>query len=266
MRLQKNIAGREYHADTASPTNLEGPVSKSMLWRFSESAFKWRYGKPPVSTAAMDLGSLVHSLCFTPDSVTEDYAVSEFDSFRTKAAQEWRDAQVGKTVITQETMSKAQDIADVVMNDQELFSLGEKDYEVAVYASIGATPVKGMVDIAPRHGNVLADLKTTSTIGSLDALTRLVVNRGYHWQAALYLDLWNAVTGENRDQFWFLFVETDAPHETAWVSLPPKLIDLGREGYMNAIAKFQNCLAKDVWPRTIEGVQEIPVPKWLSVE
>ena len=266
MRLIKNIAGKEYHADTCSPTNLEGPVSKSMLWKFSESAFKWRHSKPEKPSAAMELGSLVHALCFTPDSVADEFAVSEFDSFRTKAAQEWRDAQVGKTVITQETMNKAQDIADVVMNDQELFSLGEKDYEVALYASIGATQVKGMVDIAPRHGNVLADLKTTSSIGSLDALTRLVVNRGYHWQAALYLDLWNAVTGENRDQFRFLFVETDAPHETAWVSFFPRLIDLGREGYMNAIAKFQNCLANDVWPRKIEGVQEISVPKWLSVE
>ncbi len=266
MRIQKNIAGKEYHADTCSPQNLEGPVSKSMLWKFSESAFKWRHSKAEKPSAAMELGSLVHALCFTPDAVADEFAVSEFDSFRTKAAQEWRDAQVGKTVITQETMSKAQDIADVVMNDPHLFSLGEKDYEVALYASIGATPVKGMVDIAPRHGNVLADLKTTSSIGSLDALTRLVVNRGYHWQAALYLDLWNAVTGENREQFWFLFVETDAPHETAWVSLDPGLIDIGRVGYMNAIAKWQNCLANDIWTRTIEGVQEITTPKWLSVE
>jgi hypothetical protein len=265
IHQQKNIAGREYHADTASPSNLRGAVSRSMLWAFSQSAYKWRYGKPSTPSPAMEFGSLVHSLCFTPDAVADEFAVSEFDSFRTKAAQEWRDAQVGKAVITQETMNKAQDIVDVVMNDPHLFSLGEKDYEVVVCANIGETPVKGMVDIAPRHGNVLADLKTTGNIGSLDAVMKTVINRGYHWQAALYLDLWNAVTGEDRDQFQFLFVETDSPHETAWVSLDQKMLEIGRSGYMNAIARWQNCLAKDEWPRTIEGVQEITTPIWLSV-
>lgn len=264
--LEKNKPGREYHADTATPLNLDGMVSKSMLWGFHQSPFKWRYGKhEKTSSQAMDLGGLVHALCFTPKSVSEEFAVSEFDNFRTKAAQEWREAQVGKTVVTQDMMAVANEMADCIMNTEELFFLGDKDYEVAAYASIGSTTVKGMIDIAPRHGKVLADLKTTGTIGSLDALQRLIVNRGYHWQAALYLDLWNAATGEERDEFMFLFIETETPYETAWVKLSPALINVGRTGYMNAIALWQNCLAKNAWPRTIEGVQEIDVPKWLSL-
>lgn len=263
-QIVKNKPGREYHAETATPLRLDGPVSKSLLWDFHQSPYKWRWGKHErTSSAAMDLGSLVHALCFTPKSIPEDFAISEFDSFRTKAAQEWRDAQVGKIVVTQETVDKASEMMECIMTSEELFFLGEKDYEVAAYALIGGTLVKGMIDIAPRNGNILADLKTTSSITSLDALTRLIVNRGYHWQAALYLDLWNAATGESRDEFQFLFIETEAPYETAWVRLSPELINAGRTGYMNAIALWQNCLAKNIWPRTIDGVATIELPKWL---
>jgi hypothetical protein len=94
-------------------------------------------------------------------------------------------------------------------------------------------------------------------------LFRSIISRGYHWQAALYLDLWNAATGEKRNRFVFCFIEVTEPYESAWVEVSPALIEAGRAGYMNALAKWQSCVAIDVWPRQHEGITLIEKPAYL---
>ncbi len=63
--------------------------------------------------------------------------------------------------------------------------------EVAAFGKIGNTLIKGMIDILPKFGEKLADLKVTASIGDEKDMQKLVWNMGYHWQAALYLDLYN---------------------------------------------------------------------------
>jgi hypothetical protein len=55
----------------------------------------------------------------------------------------------------------------------------------------------------------------------------------------------------------------DAPHETAWVEISENLLELGRAGYMNALAKWQKCVAANHWPKQIEGVEMIEKPAYL---
>jgi hypothetical protein len=134
---------------------------------------------------------------------------------------------------------------------------------VAVFGIIGATQIKGMIDLVPDNLDVLVDLKTTERIGSLFDIARTIISRGYHWQAALYLDLWNAATGEKRTRFVICFIEVNEPHESAWVEVSQELIEAGRAGYMNALAKWQSCVAVDVWPRQHEGITIIEKPAYL---
>ena len=262
----QDMKSRDYHAATASPTNLGGAVSKSMLWAFNQSPFKWRFGKRSTPSPAMQLGSLVHLLCFQKDEFDETYAVSPFDSFRTKESKEWREdmESQGKVVITEDTHTHAAEIADCIMNTDLLFHLGECEYEVAVRSDFHGIPVQGMIDMAPKHGQILADLKTTSSITDVASLQRIILNRGYHWQAAMYLDLWNGVTGESRDQFQFLFIEVENPYEYAWVEISPNLLAKGREEYMNALMRWIDCSSKNKWPKSIEGMQTIDLPAWYQ--
>ena len=258
--------GRKYYEGGASPSNLGGYVSKSMLWEFDQSPWKWFHSGPKETTPAMEFGSLVHCLALTPTEYAETYAVSEYDSFRTKAAQEWRDSMVaqGKICITQSQLNAASECAESILNDldlQPLFVTGYKT-EVAVYSQIGETKVRGMIDLVPQAGDDLVDIKTTSSIGKADDLASLVVRRGYHWQAALYLDLFNAATGLERTNFVLAFVETSAPYETAIVNLSGDFVEQGRIGYMNAIAKYQKCVSEKMFPKAVEGIQELSYPKW----
>ena len=258
--------GRKYYEGGASPSDLGGYVSRSMLWDFSQSPWKWFHGKPKESTPAMEFGSLVHCLAFTPNEYAETYAVSKYDSFRTKAAQKWRDSMTaqGKVCITQAQLNAANECAESVLNDPDLqpFLVNGYKTEVAAYSHIGATKVRGMIDLVPSKGDCLIDLKTTSSFGNAEDLAKLVVRRGYHWQAALYLDLFNAATGQNRTNFVLAFVETSAPYEVAIVKLTDDFIDQGRAGYMNAIAKYQQCVADNKFPKAVEGIQELSFPKW----
>lgn len=264
-QIEYNL-GKAYYLRTATPQNLEAPVSKSLLWDFNESPYKWRHSTGKEATRAMDLGTLIHSAILEPNIPLEDIAaVSPFPDFRTKAAQEWKADQreMGKMIATEEDIRTASGCQQVFSEDYAQRFAGGYKTEVAVFGLIGATQIKGMIDIVPDNLDVLVDLKTTARIGSLFDITKTIISRGYHWQAALYLDLWNAASGEKRTRFVICFIEVNEPYESAWVEISPELIEVGRAGYMNALAKWQSCVAVNAWPRQHEGITTIEKPAYL---
>ena len=263
--IEKNL-GKAYYMRSANHQNLDAPVSKSLLWDFHQSPYKWRHSTGKEVTKAMDLGTLIHSAILEPIIPLNEVAVvSPYPDFRTKAAQEWRDDQraMGKMIATDEDIRIASGCEQVFSEDYaERFGV---DYstEVAVFAEIGATKIKGMIDIVPDGLDLLVDLKTTSLIGTTFNIMQNILKWGYHWQAALYLDLWNAASGDNRNRFVFCFIEPKEPYETAWVELSPAFIELGRAGYMNALAQWQSCVSTDHWPKQHEGISVIEKPAYL---
>lgn len=268
MNEVKHNLGRTYYADGASPTNLNGYVSKSILWDCfkANSPHKWMRSGPKKVTPAMALGRLVHTLLLEPETFSDTFALSEFDSFRSKAAQEWRDAQEaeGKIVITSDQHDLARDMqGEIALAMEEVMPLGY-DAEVAVYNH--SLRVKGLIDAVPRNGGFLFDLKTTSEIpADENAMERFILGRGYHWQAAMYLDLWNAATGEDRSGFTFLLAETNPACETAVVNLSEKMIDTGRGEYQHALMMWQQCLKENKWTKRYNSPITLELPTWYQV-
>jgi len=270
MKLELNL-GKEYYKRSASPQDLLGPVSKSLLWAFNQSPFKWAYGARDSSgpTPAMELGSLIHCMALTPALLDSEYIISAYDEFRTNESKAWREDQNNKgiSVVTRKVWDIAHAAAcELVKNP--LYPSPAVDTEVAVFGEIDGVDIKGMIDIVPftasQEGDSLWDLKTTASIESEDALQRLIINRGYHWQAALYLDLYNAATDENRDSFVFVFIETSSPYETAFVRITSDFIEQGRREYRKALAKWKMCVDTGFFPKRIEGITTIDVPKWFK--
>jgi exodeoxyribonuclease VIII len=268
----KHGMGRDYYKISASPSRLNDPVSKSLLWFFYQSPYKFlNTPKQTESTPAMVFGSLAHCALLTPELMDEEFVISPFDKYTTKESREWREDQTGsgKMIVKQEEVDRANDIADTVRACHEFPMVYST--EVAVFGDIVDVSIKGMIDIVPEDGNALYDLKTTANIESLDELQRTILSRGYHWQAALYLDLWNSATGETRDEFVFIFVETKPPYETAFVRLSKDFINLGRSGaghkypgYLDAVRKWKECIRTDHWPKRVENIQTIDIPAWVT--
>ena len=249
---------------TATPNNLDGPVSKSLLWAFNKSPHKWISGKEFEATDKMRFGSLVHALCFSPAQVAADYVMAPYDDWRTKEAKEWKQEKEasGVEVVKEAEWQRAEEMKDAIMESEYIFSLGACDYEVAAFGKIGETIIKGMIDIMPHSGNKLVDLKTTGSIGDEKDLQRQIYNMGYHWQAALYLDLVNGITGQSRTEFEFLFVEDQHPYEMAVVGLSENFIQKGREGYMNAVAKWQDAVSSKKFLPSHPNPLVLDAPAW----
>jgi len=267
MKIEQGL-GKSYYERTATPSSPSaGPVSKSLLWDFNKSPFKWRHSNPRESTKAMELGTLIHAAALEPETFDDLIIVSPYADFRTKEAREWKlnQMELGKIITSDEEIQKIKEISEIVLEEYgQNFLAANKQTEVAVFGKIGVTDIKGLIDIVPDGLDCLIDLKTTANIDGLESIQRTIINRGYHWQAALYLDLYNAASGENRTRFVFCFVEVESPHETAWVELSENLLDLGRSGYMNAVAKWQTCVVTGHWPKQIEGIEIIEKPKYIT--
>lgn len=257
---------KDYHEKKATPDNLAGPVSKSLLWQFGKSPWKWAHHKSKKPTPAMDLGSVVHAMTLEPEKTSDVFRVSPFDSFRTKEAREWRDEAIeqGVIVLTEKDASAATGIATNAKRELER-ALGGATYKVEqeVTGSINGVDVCGLIDVVPDDGETLWDLKTCSSIGDERSLQRTVFDFGYHVQAALYCDLVSADT-EKEPSFGFIFVETSAPYETTHIMLDSDCILAGRAKYMELINKWSQLRDKplDEWPGSVERGIVMEPPSW----
>jgi hypothetical protein len=261
------MTSKEYHQDKATPQNLNGAVSKSLLFDFAKSPYKWMHGKGKKHSASMAFGSLVHALALKPEELNEEFCISPYENYRTKDAQAWRDSTLaeGKIIITNEEIEEANAACEAL--SAEILALGESEKELIVQSEDNGTIIKGMIDIAPKYGRCLADIKTCSSIESLDQLTRDILKWGYHWQAALYLDLYNINPPEGhfpKDQFRFIFIENESPFETAVVELSAEFIALGRKQYQEVINLWNECKRTLEFPKAINEIQIAELPNYYK--
>lgn len=113
-----------------------------------------------------------------------------------------------------------------------------------------ATPllVTGMIDICPLAGTALLDLKTTKSDPS-DANQLFYAMEDWHYGmgAALYLDLYNLCTGEQRDGFGHLFVGTVLPSLSREVWLGAAELEAYRAEYKGLLRRYALACAADDW-------------------
>ena len=217
------VSPADYHAklkcNRADIFATDSWLSKSVLWELdSSSLYKWRhFPKQFTPTSAMQWGSLVDCLTTTPGLAETELAFCEFDNFRTKAAQEWRDAALpaGKIIVTPDQLAEGKKAAEMLLKthrgSSEIFAKSKS--QVIVAGRMMGANIKGLIDLAPEGEDYLADLKTTSKF-SIDGFSRTVADFGYHVQAGLYLALWNSMfPNDQRTRFKLVWQDSSAPYE-----------------------------------------------------
>lgn len=122
-------------------------------------------------------------------------------------------------------------------------------------------PVKALLDFRPRPGTefakCLGDFKTTRNAAAMP-WQRWCFTAGYHIQAAFYMDLYTAATGEDRNTWCFIVQENYAPWQPGKRMLAQDFLTLGRAQYRQMLGNYCQCLARDRWPGyddTDEAVQ-----------
>lgn len=271
------VTPKEYHSRlTCNRANIHAAdsfLSKSVLWELdSRSLWKWRYHplkKEP--TAAMQWGSLIDCLTTTPELLSESIAISPHDSYRTKEAREWRDAQFAAKLIlaTKEDVELAKQAAKMLTEtckeSADIFAKSKS--QVIIAGRVLDVKCKGLVDLAPEGEDFLADLKTVNDF-SAEGFAKAVSNFGYHVQAGMYLNLWNAMfPDDQRTRFKFVWQESEAPFETCVTELSPPDIEAGWLYASTLIQRLIDATATDKWPMAFEGQKLVTTrPTWASIQ
>jgi hypothetical protein len=253
-----------YFGQKAKRGDKDYAVSRSDLVEFAKCPRRWRLGYEPKASDAMLFGSVVDCLLLTPQRFEQVYAIKPAtytdDKGKEKpwngnatACKEWAAAHADKVLVGSEVYDAAQRAVERLRGDASIAALlatAKRQVMVAGEYADPATgltvPVRGMIDLVPECRLWLADLKTVND-ASAQRWPRLVYERGYHVQAAMYLDLWNLATGEAREMFAHVLVENWQPFEPAKRCIGADWIAMGRGIYATALQDYCHALATDTW-------------------
>ena len=199
---------------------------------------------PAAESKAIDIGSLVHQFVLGGD---DKYAVSPYDNYRTKEAQEWKKEQLaaGKIVLTEAEEAMIGEIAENIKNHpyskEYLFGKGVQ-HEVEMDATLAGVPVRGKADALKiskgRDFVTVVDLKTTA---QFDAFKYRVFRNHYDLQCATYSVIAAATQGINLQsdmdfvKYVFCVAETVPPYRVQYMCVNQEFVNHG-------IDKLNACL------------------------
>lgn len=214
----------------------------------------------------------------TPEQLAEASQAKPWN-WNSSTCQQWREnLPAGVEIVNPFTLAEAEKASRKLCSRDEFREMMDGartqvamrfDFSDALHGVEGLNVcAKGLLDVVPalggKWGSSLVDLKTTGKLDDLDQVERTIFSMGYHGQAALYLDMWNALTGENREGFVFVFQLAVAPYEVAVIELDPSAIVAGREWYLAAIRKWASTVSSGQWASPWDGIKWAKLPKWAA--
>lgn len=238
-------------------------VGRSDLVEIAACPHRWLMAGAEDDTKATQWGTLVDALLLgaelgiavTPETYEGSDGKTKPWNWNATVCRQWAESHKGHIVVKPDMLTKAQCAVKRIRDDAVIAKiLAGADYQVWVEADYRHSdkliiPVKGLIDIVPKGNRsaALADLKTTQS-ASLRPYGRTIWNYGYYVQAAMYLDLWNAATGEGRNTFLHVVQESDEPYEIGRRMLDNNYLQIGRGKYQAALDLYGKCLESNNWP------------------
>jgi len=256
-----------HHAQTHPRGHREFMMSRGELMRFNECPIKWLSSVQEDKTTRMSWGDLIDCLLFVPEQLSSRFAFCPETypskdgnrpwNFNAEFCRQWRDDRPHLTIIkSNEALDSEQALAQL-HKLPEWAVLKLSHFQVSLtgeYCDVETElciPIRALVDIAPGEGeyeNSLIDLKTTSS-AEPRAWARRVSSDHLDAQAAIYLDLFNAASGDFvRSDFRHIIQESEPPFHVELRILSQEFLELGRLKYRSALKKYCRCLATNTWP------------------
>jgi len=248
--------------------------SKSSLDHVSRSMMHYFHNKnnPKEQTDAMLLGSAFHCLSLTPEKFENKFAIAPKVDKRTSAGKDlWNSflsANKGKSILTKEDGDRADAMAKALLSHPDAAEmLMNGTPEVAMFWTHKQTGLKckGKTDFL-RNDRIMIELKKTSD-ASYHEFQRKINDYRYHVQAAFYLDVIKAATGQDMKGFLFAAVEKDAPFNIGVYAMEQEDLEVGKREYMKDLLVYRECLKTGIWPSyNYENgqpmIKKLKLPKW----
>ena len=189
-------------------------VSNSMLSRMSENVrlfalwMEGRYEYP--SSSHFIIGDYFHTLILEPHKLESKFLMADVATRNTKGYKEAVEEAGTRDVITRPEYHMANNMVENIMAHDILREIiEESEHEVPAVNEIFGINCKGKADMVWDVDGVriIADLKSTSK--TVQEFEKFAYIYGYHRQAAMYMELFNA------DEFWFIPSEKTFPYTPA---------------------------------------------------
>ncbi len=277
----KEMSAAEYHADPCPTPSLSASVATAILTRSPYHAWLRHPKLGGVSlepTREMGRGTIIHALVLGTPCPVETIAA---DNYRTKAAQEQRDAAAaaGRVPLLAREYDEALATADAVLvalREQGVVLAGISEQAAFWREETPSGPVlcRGLLDhtVLTDAGGVIYDLKTGATADPRH-LGRKCLDYGYDVQAAAYTSALEQVRPDlaGRVEWRWLFVEelpAGSPRRVLLtVARPSGLMrEHGRARWARACVTWAACLRDDHWPGYATEPVAIDPPAWAAAE
>lgn len=188
-------------------------LSPSFLSKLYDKGYDYAVGEKlgmiKKDTKSMSDGRLMHSLIAERlGGEPTKFAVTPFDSFRTKEAREWRDSQPDDTpIVTEEKMEHLDKIVDRIINHEKIKPfLKDCNVEKTISKEVNGFTVKGIIDVISEHnGGTWLDWKFISS-KNFDNFAKQALWSHYDLQASVYDYLTKVPHG------YFVAIENEEPH------------------------------------------------------
>lgn len=239
-------------------------ISALKEMRLSPKHYKHGLDDTGDPSKALVIGSVAHLATLQPEILKGSYVVrpEKWDSWRSKEAQAWRDAQK-VLVLTPDEEKQALSVRDAVRGHARAWRIvSAGDREVSAFRLHERTGLlmKGRADIVAMDDDgrtVIADLKTCGYGGaSEEAFSQAISKFNYHQQAAWYMDLFGA------DEFVFIAVEKEAPFDVSLDHIDKEDVEIGRRVNEAAMQRVAECLRTGVWPGYTDNIRTVRLKAW----
>lgn len=263
------MPARYYHADPVQGGSLSSTGARALLPPSCPAKYMHDLMHPKVSKE-FDIGHAAHRLVLGAGHELRRIPNSDY---RTNAAKDARQAAYddGATPLLEPQLEQVEAMAAVLRAHPvagKLFTPGTGDAEQVLLWRDEPTGVwcRAMVDWLPRRDSgkrFVVDYKTCKD-ASPDAIGRAIYDRGYHQQAAWYLDGVGALGLIDDPGFVFVFQEKSAPYVVTVAQCDDTALLIGAARNRRAIETYMECRAAGRWPGYSNQLETIPLPHWAE--
>lgn len=261
------LTANEYHADPCPKPSLNHTIAKIIHDKSPLHAYK---AHPRLGNEAerpvriMDIGTAVHAMAI---GVGATLAKLDFKDYRTKAAQQARDALLasGVTPLLAPDYDLVQSMAPPMRDAIEHVAGAKIDLlcrETVAVAVEGHVWSRCMVDVMTPDMRLLIDAKTTRSANP-DEFAKMVRN-DYATAVAFYfqtLDLLDP-EGAGKRRFVFIAQERDCPEAITYHELDPAQLEIADAQMRRARLRWALCSHTNTWPSYDRGPYKVSPRMW----
>jgi hypothetical protein len=252
------ISKEAYQAQLTVTPSFSRSMAHTLVTSCPAKLFDSCYLNPhtkPERKKQFDIGDASHLIILEPDQWADRIVVIEADDYKTKAAQQARDAayDAGKTPLLIEQRDRILAMHRALIADADARALlfddvgGENEQTFVAIDQDTGLYLKARTDRVNLRAGRVVDFKSTGSANPDDWAGR-VYDNGYYIQDPFYREVIGGATGEWIEEFIFVVQEPKPPYLISINWLDTIDIELGRNSMGRATDIFARCLATGRWP------------------